>query len=309
MRNHRIEGLASRSALGLIGCLLLISVMAAPANGGGDAALKPVRIGISGAFLRDLPDAMYQASLRLFRSLLESQTGCCGEIVPAADPLEVGEQLAADKIQVGIFHGFEFAWARQQHDDLKPLVIAINKQEHLSAILVVRDDCSARNLNDLKGKTLALPRRTKGHCHLFLERQCLACGESVPAWFGQVTTPPTLEDALDSLVTGKVDAAIVDGVFLDWYQDRKPKHFSKLKVLKQSETFPATVIAYHAGALDEATLQRFRDGLLNAAKTPRGQQLLPLCQMTSFEKIPTDYDRLLTEILKAYPPPTAEHKP
>src|SRR5262249_55527427 len=122
-------------------------------------------------------------------------------------------------------------------------------------------------------------------------------------FFGPVCKPPTLEDALDLVSLGKVEATVMDGVFLDWYQQHKPKHFGKLKVLLQSDPFPATVIVYHAGGLEDGLVHGLANGLLNAPRRPRGRDPLPLCQLPAFERIPNDSDRLLDDTLKAYPPP------
>jgi hypothetical protein len=42
--------------------------------------------------------------------------------------------------------------------------------------------------------------------------------------------------------------------------------------------------------------------MLGAKDNPRSQQLMGLCQITSFEPVPDDYDQLLSDIAKAYPP-------
>jgi ABC-type phosphate/phosphonate transport system substrate-binding protein len=100
-----------------------------------------------------------------------------------------------------------------------------------------------------------------------------------------------------------VDAALIDGVFLDWYEKHKPARHAKLKLVEKSEVFPATVVVYRAGALGEATRDRLRKGMLSAKDNPRGVELMEMCQMTSFEPVPDDYDKLLAEIAKAYPAP------
>src|SRR5262249_4562699 len=153
--------------------LLAAAVVLMPEPSAGEELnARPVRIGIPSTFLRDLPETMVQASLRIFRSLLESQTGLRGEVVRTDEALDTAEQLAADKIHVGLFHGFEYAWAHDKHDDLKPLVIAINKQEKLRANLVVPADAPLKGFSDLKGKSVAVSCQSRGHCRLYLERLC-----------------------------------------------------------------------------------------------------------------------------------------
>ena len=122
-------------------------------------------------------------------------------------------------------------------------------------------------------------------------------------FFAQVIRPADLEDALDNVVDGTVQVTVVDAVALENYQHRKPGRFAKLKIVVDSEVFPAAVVAYHPGSLGEPALKRFREGMVGASQTRRGQQMLALCRMTGFEIIPTDYDQILSDIIKAYPPP------
>jgi hypothetical protein len=69
--------------------------------------------------------------------------------------------------------------------------------------------------------------------------------------------------------------------------------------------FPDSVIAYRPGVFDQADLNRFREGLKKADSTAIGRQLLLLWNMTSFEDVPADYEKLLADIGKAYPSPKA----
>ena len=72
--------------------------------------------------------------------------------------------------------------------------------------------------------------------------------------------------------------------------------------------FPAAVIAYRPGILDEATLKKFRDGMLGADQTILGKQMLTLWKLTAFAPVPDDYDQTLLDIVKTYPAPTATAK-
>jgi ABC-type phosphate/phosphonate transport system substrate-binding protein len=267
-----------------------------------------VRIGLTCSLFRDTPDVLVQGMMRPFKSLMEAQTGLSGELVPGVKSDELGQRLKDDKVQLAVYQGFEFAWARQKYPELKPLMLAVNQQKYLRAYVIVRDDSGAASLADLKGKTIDVPRRTREHCHLYLERHCQAAGKPTSEFFAKVLTPLTPEEAVDDVVNGQADSALADGCILDWYEKHKPTRFARLKVIEKSEVFPATVVAHYGSALDEATLRRFREGMLSAKDNPRGVQLMTLCQMTSFEPIPDDYDKLCKEIAKAYPPPEKKDK-
>jgi ABC-type phosphate/phosphonate transport system substrate-binding protein len=266
---------------------------------------RAVRIGLVGTLFRDVPPATAQMSLSPFRALMHAQTGLNGELLTVPNALALGQQLHEDKLDFGVFHGVEFAWAQEKHADLLPLVIAINRHRELRALLVGRNDCQATDFPALKGKAVALPRRSREHCHLFLERACLEQGSTPKAFFAEVVEHSSVEAALDDVVRGKVPAAVVDGVSLEFYEQEKPGCFARLKTLRQSPVFPAAVVAYHRGALDEATLNRFRDGMISANQNTRSRELMVLWKLTAFEPIPAGYQQTLTSIRKAYPAPSS----
>lgn len=274
-----------------------------PAASGGPAAQQSVvRIGLVGSMFRDTPEPLIQVMIRPLKSLLEGQTGVTGQVIPGADAETLGRQLKDDQVQLGIFHGFEFAWARLKNPGLKPLLIAVHERRFLTALLVVRKDCPAADPADLHGKVVALPRLSREHCRMFLERRCTRPGCTAKKSFAEVTAPADIEDALDAVVDGQAAAAIVDGVGMQGYAREKPGRARKLRTLRESEPFPCAVVAYQPGVLDEGLLERFRDGMIAAKASPRGRQLLDMCRISSFETVPADYEQMLNDIAKAYPP-------
>ena len=127
-------------------------------------------------------------------------------------------------------------------------------------------------------------------------------GKKPEEFFAKITNPENVEDALDDAVDGAVQAVAVDRAALEAFKKRKPARFNRLKEVAKSQPFPPTVVVYLEGVLDNATLQRFRDGLLNASRKEKGQTLLTLFRLTGFETVPNDFDRVLAETRKAYPP-------
>src|SRR5262249_44559141 len=194
-------------------------------------------------------------------------------------------------VDIGVFHGIEFAWAQQKHPELRPLFIAYNKESHLRACLVVRSVDPANGFADLKGKSLALPQGQRIHGQLFMEKECQKCSPEGPEhFFSCVKKPPNIEAALDGLVEGVHQAAIVDVVGLDSYKQRKPARFGQLKVSQESEIFPASVIAYRAGTFDHAELDLLKQRMGAATKNRLTQQLLTLWKLTAIEPIPPDFE-------------------
>jgi ABC-type phosphate/phosphonate transport system substrate-binding protein len=262
-----------------------------------------IRIGLVNTLFRDTPESLIHLMTRPLKSLMESQTGMSGTLDRGGECCNLGQQLQDDKFQLAVFHGVEFAWARQKHPDLKPLVIAIRDGQPMHACLVASSDSKATCLNDLKGKTVAVCRQCREHCRLFIERRCEACGKCPQKFFTKITAPTDTEDALDDVVDGVVDAALVDGAAFERYQKVKADRFAKLKIIVKSEAFPPAVIAYKPGVLTEETLKRFSNGLITANQNPKGKQLLTMCRINCFEAVPANFETMLLDIAKAYPPP------
>lgn len=263
-----------------------------------------VRIGVAGSFFRDISPALVLSMMEPFGGLMKAVTGIKGELVPAGDADDLGRRLHEGKVELGLFQGIEFAWAQQKYPDLRPLTVIVNRRAYERTLLLVRRSDGVGAPADLRGKVLAVPLFTREHCYDFLEGACGIRGKGrFDGFFGKVTRPETMEAALDDLVEGKAQAALVEDVPAECYHRRKPGRFSRLEVLRRSEPFPPSVIAYRAGGVDEETLRTFRDGMLNAPQMPVGRQLLMMWKVTGFLTVPDDYGECLTATAKAYPAP------
>src|SRR5262245_24895469 len=93
------------------------------------------RIGLVGSLFRDVPEWAVMMALAPFKKYLEAQMGTTSKLENAGDPLDLGKRMAARDLHLGVFHGFEFAWAQQRFPDLKPLFIAVNEEPVVAAHL------------------------------------------------------------------------------------------------------------------------------------------------------------------------------
>ncbi len=292
MRRNIIRAGAAAAALGCA-CLLLLPAPGESAAPGG----KVIRVGLVGTLFRDVPEPIMQTAMRPFKSLLESQTGMTGELVAGGDAGHLAKLLKEDKVQFGVFHGVEFAWARQNNPALRPLIVAVNGRPPVHAVVLVPQESKAATCADLKGKAVGLPADSREHCRLFFERRCVAPGSCPEKFFGRVVSPRDVEEALDDLVDGRTFEA---------FRKFKPGRAARLRTLLRSEAFPPAVVACHPGALSEDLLARFRGGLLAAGSTRRGRRLLAMCRITAFKAVPDNYEEMLKSIAKSYPPAAAE---
>jgi ABC-type phosphate/phosphonate transport system substrate-binding protein len=287
-----------------VAALLLIPGAAAR---GQQRKIDVLRIGTTGA-LTGASGAREKAGLKTLRRFIKEETGLDNEILSQKDWQEVTDKMAKGDLHVGVYQGYEFAWAVDRQPKLRPLAIAVNVYRYPVAYVVTRRDSTARTFADLKGQSIAIPASGKSFLRLFVERQSEANGQKADKFFSQVTAPDNVEDALDAAVDGKVQAAVLDRAALEAYRQRKPGRFKRLKEVAHSQPFPPAVVAYYDTTLDRSTLNRFKAGLLGAAKKETGQTLLTLFRLTGFEPVPDDFDRVLAEARKAYPPPTGAAK-
>jgi ABC-type phosphate/phosphonate transport system substrate-binding protein len=276
-----------------------------PVAAGDDVPPKNVKVGLPKSLFHDLPAPLVKVVMQPFKDFLEAQTGSTSEIIVNGDAMALAKQLDDDKIQMAVFHGFEFAWAQEKYPHLKAVVLCVNENPIQRAYLIVRQDCTAAKCCDLKDQSVAFPKMSRDHCQLFLERRCVKEGMTPAKFYAELTQPIDSENALDDVVDGTVQAAIIDGVALEAYKQEKPGRAKLLKILLESEAFPSAVIAYNPGAakpVDPATVARFQKGLIGAQTTPEGKKLLDRCRITSFEAVPDNYEKIFADIAKAYPP-------
>jgi ABC-type phosphate/phosphonate transport system substrate-binding protein len=260
-----------------------------------------LKIGVSGKLADHLDQDTVKEGLKSLRSLVETETGHPTEVGLEPDWQTLLAELKANKRNLAGLCGFEYAWASARDPRLKPLMIIINEKPLMFTHVLVKKDSAAAQLADLAGKSLALPRGSRAHCRIYLDRQAEKVGGKSIDQFVKLASPPNSEDALDDVVDGLADAVAVEEVAVEAYARRKPGRFAQLKEIFKSEPFPATVVAYYEGGLDQPTLERFREGMLNLNDTVEGRRVLTLWRQTAFQNVPQDYARTTAAMLKLYP--------
>jgi len=269
------------------------------------AKIEVLRVGTSGT-LSSETDTKEKSALDTLRSFIKTETGLNNEIIRQKDWHELADKMAGGTLHLGVFQGYEFAWAHQKHAKLKPLALAVNVNLYPVAYVITRNDNEAKNFADLQTQSLCLPETGQRYLRLFVERQCEANKKPMKEFFSKIAFQQNVEDAIDDVVDGVVSVTAIDRASLEQYKHRKPGRFKKLKNVVHSEPFPPVLVAYYDNVLDEQTLQRFRDGLLNANRKERGQTMLTLFRLTSFEPVPKDFAKVVANTVKAFPPPIAK---
>jgi ABC-type phosphate/phosphonate transport system substrate-binding protein len=288
-----------RPAPAILACAA--AALASLAAGGAEPAV--LLIGSSGATTDPGARRREVASRPTLQRFIKEETGLDNRVTHAKDWRDLADRLANGGFHLGVFEGYEFAWARERRPGLKPLAVAVNVHRYPVACLVVRRAGPVEGFAGLKGRPIYLPKEGPHHLRLFVEGRCRAAGTTAATYFAKVTAQESVEDALDDVVDGVIAAAAVDRAALEAYQRRKPGRARKLRELTRSDPFPPPVVAYHGTALGEATRRRFLAGMLAAHRKEKGRTMLTYFRVTAFQAVPADYARALARSRKEYPAP------
>lgn len=259
------------------------------------------RIGVPRSVFREVPPALVSIAGQPFKEIMKAQTGLNGEVAIEADAMTVARGIDSGKFRLGVFFGHEFAWARQKFPKLEPIVCSVPRPKEVQAFLLVRYDCKATNLGDLKGNRLAVATNLRDHARLFLDKR--RTDEMGDGGFCATEKADTVHNAIHKVIDGEADVTVADSASWSYFQKLYPGMSQNLRVLAKSDLFPPTVIAYKQGTLDDATLKSIRDGLQSAHENPKAMRLMNLIRIERFDAVPADYDGELKKCLKTYPAP------
>jgi ABC-type phosphate/phosphonate transport system substrate-binding protein len=284
--------------------LVALLLVAGPSRA--DTEQPPVlHIGATEAVVEEsIPEGSDETAVEAtYREFMQAMTGFGSDIVALENHEILAERLASGKLQLGVFMGYEFAWAQARHPKLKILAVSVNHHSYQYPALVVRRDGPVSDLADLQGKRLALPRMGQGYGRLFVAAQSRLAGQDPNAFLAHIDSFEDAETPLDDVVDETQQAAVVDRLSLEAYQRRKPGRFARLKTLSESPPMPPALIAYYDGNLDAETVTRLRDQLTRAHEQIQGEQLLMLFRLTRFARPSGDFKRVLAETRNTYPEP------
>lgn len=265
----------------------------------------PIKIGIVKYFFNDMEPPFVQIGNDMFKGVMKAATGLDGTLYSDYSPFEVAQKINDNELQLGVFHGHEFAWIQKKFPKLVPSMVIMNHQNDVRAYFIVKQDNPAKTIADLRGKKFDLPMGAKQHCIIYLNKQCANNDQNDPkAFFGSVVRSKSGPKAIDEVARGINDVVLVDGITLDVYKrERGPVFDKNLRILQQSNGFPSPVVVYKDGALPAATLKAIHNGLLNAHNNKACDELRQLWQIRAFEPIPSGFDSSLADSLKQFPAP------
>jgi ABC-type phosphate/phosphonate transport system substrate-binding protein len=234
--------------------------------------------------------------------MMKDSTGINGNVQFPADAMTLAKEINAGRIQIGVMQGHEFAWAKSKYADLVPIAVAAPLQP-VQSFCVVKWDCTATNIGDLKNGKISLPPVHHDYSEMFLAKLKSECMNGAN-FAGQLNAADATE-AIENVIDDKSQCTVVDAPTLNFFEKVYPGRFTCVKILCKSEVFPNACIVVKKGELDDKTIEKFTKALIDAKDDPVGKPMLSTWKLKSFTAVPAEYDAQLKAIEKAYPlPPT-----
>src|SRR5262249_9881570 len=154
------------------GFLAGVLVLAAAVTGSylrAQARSKHLSIGASNNLVSAKEQDKVNAALGTLQSFIKSETGFNNDILHQKNWQELADKLASGQLQLGVLHGYEFAWAQARYPGLKPLALAVNLYRYPSVYLVTRKDDAATDFAGLRGRSVAVSGGGVGCVQLFVD--------------------------------------------------------------------------------------------------------------------------------------------
>ncbi len=260
-----------------------------------------VQIGVPLSLFQGVPEWQRRLGVAPFLKMMKQFTGRDGDIQFITTADELARKIHDGVIDIGVFQGHEFAFSNPKYPDLLPITVA-DPIDPVQSFCLVRWNCDARNIGDLKDKKLVLPDLHRDHCDMFLNKQKKEFMKD--GSFKLQTKAATAENAISEVIDGDCDCTVVDFIALNYYKNMYPGQFKNLKILSQSEVLPnACIVIKKAGGVDETTANRFCSALIKATDNPMGRGMLTTWKLKGFEKVPPIYHAQLKKVRDTYSPP------
>jgi ABC-type phosphate/phosphonate transport system substrate-binding protein len=268
-----------------------------------EARTSEVRLAASRTLLRGGDPAAAEAALKLISRLVHSQTGVPVECVAFQDGTALAKGMNSGNAAMGLLPGIELAWMNKKNAGLRPMLLACNENISLKALVVVRADAALPSVTSLKGKRLSFPKMNFNHTFLFLDKAIRDAGYQPAHFFASCTAAANPDAALEAVLEGDADVAVVDEVAMEVYRGRKPGRAKRLRVLQESSKFPCAVIVCKPEMAKSEEVKKIQQGLSTAHERPAGRQMLSLMRLSAFVPVTAEYEQLLKDVLKDYPEP------
>src|SRR5438128_11383973 len=151
--------------------ITILGAYSAPAQGQQAKKIDVLHIGTTGTLALNASGTKEQTAQEALQSFIKAETGFDNEFIRQTNYEELTQKMAKGQLHLGVFQGYEFAWAQEENSKLRPLALAVDVYHYKYAFLMVGRDSKIADFAGLQGQTLALGSAGQGHLRLFVEHQ------------------------------------------------------------------------------------------------------------------------------------------
>ena len=260
-------------------------------------------IAYSAKMLFDVDAKDAAVAMKLYVDEISKQTGYRGESSPYNSLEELVEKVEQGRIDMIALTTLDYFQAKKRSDLVLSLVPVQGGKTSIKYLLLANANRGYREIGDLRGKTLMLPRGDKTaalYMDTFLMKNRL--GE-MKSFFSKITEKAKPSQGVLSVFFGQADACVTTDAALKTMTEMNPQLGRALNIIVSSPELVTSITAFRRSMNADVQKKASNFGL-QLKSQPRGQQimllfkidgLLPLkeADLASMKDLTDEYDRLM----------------
>lgn len=268
-------GRARRGALAAL-CLALVAWgPATPADEG--AEHSPLRFGLTPVILDDRLNFLAR-----LRDYLQAEVERPVELVQRSSYGEIMKLLEEKELDAAWICGFPYVKYR---DNLDLVAVPLYRGEPLyrSYLIADADDNAIQGWDELSGRVFAYSDPDSNSGYLYPRHALVGRGHDPETHLGHTFFTGSHQAVVEAVAAGLAEAGAVDGYVWETLREKKPELVAQTRVVARSRTFGFPPVVAGPG-LAEDERARLREGLMDMALDPEGQELLQALNLDGFAK-------------------------
>ncbi|RMG83308.1 MAG: phosphate/phosphite/phosphonate ABC transporter substrate-binding protein [Bacteroidetes bacterium] len=163
------------------------------------------------------------------------------------------------------------------------VVPIVNGEPYYQAYVIVKKDSEIYSIDDLEGRSFAFTDPLSNTGHDYIINLVKKMNRSEDDYFGRTVYTYGHDNSIQSVSSGFVDGATVDGLVFEFLRNESPETVKNLRIIKKSEKFgiPPFVVR---PTLTDSLKKEIRSVFLNMHKNSIGKQLLRTLMIDRFEE-------------------------
>ncbi|SDB20284.1 phosphonate transport system substrate-binding protein [Desulfonatronum thiosulfatophilum] len=231
---------------------------------------RPVLRGAVGAMIS--PKETHEIYLQLL-AYISDRMDMELEFIQRQTYAEVNELLGRGDLDLAFICSGPYALGREEFD-FELLATPVVQGEHeYRSYLIVHQESPFQSLEDLRGTTFAFTDPQSNTGRLVPEYWLARMGERPETFFRDVIYTYSHDNSIQAVAQGLVDGAAVDNLIWDFFDQKKPVHTSRTRIIKTSDSYGIPPIVVSSSLPPELTDQ-IRDLLLGMHGDPHGAAIL-----------------------------------